>query len=57
MFGGFGMMRPGMMGGFAPAQNAPKESAPPSGEKWYCTECGMPNTGRFCTECGKAKYD
>ena len=58
MFGGIGMMRLGMTDVFtpAPAQAAPKESAPPSGAKWYCTECGTPNTGRFCTECGKARY-
>lgn len=57
MFGGIGMMGVFGIGGSAPApeKTPPKQSAPGPGE-WFCTACGARNSGRFCTECGKARY-
>ncbi len=61
--GGFLRMLPnGMVPAPQPApQSQPRTanpSAPPlSSGEWFCTACGARNSGRFCTECGKAKND
>ena len=59
MFSGLGMMGIFGSGGFAPApvQESPKQPAPPGPGEWFCTACGARNSGKFCTECGKAKHD
>lgn len=42
--------------GIAAAAPQPAQpAAAPANGKWFCPECGQPNTGNFCTNCGTRK--
>ena len=60
--GGFLRMLPnGMVPAPQPAPQSPPQTPPSAGApapgEWFCTACGARNSGKFCTECGKARYD
>ena len=38
----------------APSQET---QAADGNKQWFCTECGVKNTGKFCSECGTGKPD
>lgn len=38
----------------APSQEV---QAADGNKQWFCTECGVENTGKFCSECGTGKPD
>ena len=35
--------------------NQQVQNTPPTGNQWFCTECGTKNSGNFCSGCGNKK--